>query len=359
MSWSFQLFRVGGTLVQVHWTFFLLLAWFGAIRWMAVGPEAAVFAVVFILLLFLCVLLHEFGHIFAARRYGIQTPTITLLPIGGVASMERMPEKPGQEIVVALAGPAVNVVIAFVLIAILGARIDPSAINLTENLGSDMLARVAFANIALVAFNLIPAFPMDGGRVLRAILAIRMGFVRATQLAANIGQMLAIALGFVGLLGNPLLILIAIFIYFAATAESQYVEMRSLARGYLARDAMITKFESLNPLSTADDAAALLLRTTQQEFPVLDSDSRLQGIVTRERLIEALRDHGGSTPVTEFMEKDIPVVMGTSTLENVIQILQQKGARAVAVNGPDNRLAGFITPENFAEMMMIGRAREA
>ena len=359
MSWSFPLFRLGGTLVQVHWTFFLLLAWFGAIQWMAVGPEAAVFAIIFIILLFLCVLLHEFGHIFAARRYGIKTPTITLLPIGGVASMERMPEKPSQEVIVALAGPAVNVVIAFVLIAILGARIDPSALDLEQNPGTNMMARVAVANVALVVFNLIPAFPMDGGRVLRALLAMKMGFVRATRTAASIGQMFAIVLGFVGLFGNPLLILIAIFVYFAATAESQYVEMRSLARGFLARDAMITKFEALGPTSTADDAASLLLRTTQQEFPVLDGNSRLQGIVTRDVLIEALRDRGGSTLVTEFMHKDIPVVSGHSTLDNVVTMMQQKSARAVAVTGPDERLLGFITPENFSEMLMIGRAREA
>jgi len=262
MTWSFRLLTVAGTEVRVHLTFFLLLAWFGAVQWMAAGPEAAAFAVVFIVLLFLCVLLHEFGHVFAARRYGIRTPDITLLPIGGLASLERMPEKPSQEIFVALAGPAVNVIIAFILVAFAGARLDPRALDLMENPASDMLSRLAIANVALVVFNLIPAFPMDGGRVLRALLAMRMGFVRATRTAAFVGQSLAFFLGFIGLLGNPLLILIAVFVYLAATAESQYVEMRSLARGYLARDAMITKFEHLTPTSTADDAVALLLRTT-------------------------------------------------------------------------------------------------
>lgn len=359
MAWSFRLLTVAGTQVRIHLTFFLLLAWFGAVQWMAVGLEAAVFAVIFIILLFVCVLLHEFGHVFAARRYGIRTPDITLLPIGGLASLERMPEKPSQEVIVALAGPAVNVVIAFVLVAFAGARLDPAALNLMENPASDMLARVAIANIALVVFNLIPAFPMDGGRVLRALLAMRMGFVRATRVAAVVGQSFAIFLGFIGLLGNPLLILIAVFVYLAATAESQYVEMRSLARGYLARDAMITRFEALSPTSTADDAVALLLRTTQQEFPVLDQSTRLQGIVTRDTLIEVLRDRGGSTPVAEFMHTDVPVVTSTATLDNVVQMLQQKRARAVAVAGPDNRLLGFITPENFTEIMMVGRAREA
>ncbi len=358
MSWSFRLLTVGGTQVRVHLTFFLLLAWFGAVQWLSAGFEAAVFAIIFILLLFLCVLLHEFGHVFAARRYGIRTPDITLLPIGGLASLERMPEKPSQEVVVALAGPAVNVVIAFVLIVLLGARLDPTDLNLLAEPGTNMLARVAVANVALVVFNMIPAFPMDGGRVLRALLAMRMGFVRATRVAAVVGQSFAIFLGFVGLFGNPLLVLIAVFVYLAATAESQFVEMRAVARGYLARDAMITTFEKLSPSSTADDAARLLLRTTQQEFPVLDSTSRLQGIVTRDGLIEALRDRGGDTPVAEFMVKDIPVVTGSATLENVVQMLQQKRTRAVAVAGADDRLVGFITAENFAEMMMIGRARQ-
>src|SRR5690606_9180630 len=202
-----------------------------------------------------------------------------------------------------------------ILVAFAGARLDPRALDLMENPASDMLSRLAIANVALVVFNLIPAFPMDGGRVLRALLAMRMGFVRATRTAAVVGQSLAIFLGFIGLLGNPLLILIAIFVYFAATAESQYVEMRSLARGYLARDAMITQFEALSPTSTADDAAALLLRTTQQEFPVLDGTARLMGIVTRDALIEALRDRGGSTLVTDFMHKDVPVVTGQATLD--------------------------------------------
>ena len=358
MAWSFRLLTVAGTEVRIHVTFLLLLAWFGAIQWMQSGPQSAVSAIVFILLLFLCVVLHEFGHVFAARRYGIRTPTVTVLPIGGLASLERMPEKPAQEIVVALAGPAVNVVIALVLLVILGGRLNASDLDFLQDPGSNMLARIAMANVVLVVFNLIPAFPMDGGRVLRALLAMPFGFVKATRIAAFVGQVFAIFLGLIGLTGNPLLVLIAVFVYLAATAESQFVEMRSLARGYLARDAMITSYEKLERNSTADDAAALLLRTTQQEFPVLDSADRLQGIVTRDGLIQVLREKGGSTPVSEFMQTDIPVVTGSACLENVIQVLQQKRAHAVAVAGPDQRLAGFITPENFAEVMMVGRARQ-
>ena len=181
MGWSFRLFDVGGTAVRVHVTFFLLLAWIAAIHWARGGAAEAIDGIVFILALFACVVLHEFGHVFAARRYGIKTSDVTLLPIGGVASLERMPEKPSQEIVVALAGPAVNIVIALVLMFVLGARFDLSQMAQLEQAQSTLTGRIAAANMMLFAFNLIPAFPMDGGRVLRAILAIWMGYTRATR----------------------------------------------------------------------------------------------------------------------------------------------------------------------------------
>src|SRR5882672_12746816 len=171
MGWSIKLFDVGGTAVRIHVTFFLLLAWIAAIHWAKGGVASAIDGVIFIVALFVCVVLHEFGHIFAARRYGIRTPDVTLLPIGGVASLERMPEKPSQEIVVALAGPAVNLVIALALVVLLGARFDLTQMAQLEQAQSTLTARVAAANVALLVFNLIPAFPMDGGRVLRALLA--------------------------------------------------------------------------------------------------------------------------------------------------------------------------------------------
>src|SRR5215831_4307244 len=223
MGWSIKLFDVGGTAVRIHLTFFLLLAWIAAIHWSRGGTAAAVDGVLFIIALFACVVLHEFGHIVAARRYGIRTPDVTLLPIGGVASLERMPEKPGQEIVVALAGPAVNLVIALVLMFLLGARFDLSQMAQLEQAQTTLIGRIAAANVVLFVFNLIPAFPMDGGRVLRAILAVWLGYTRATRAAAMIGQALAIVFAFLGLLGNPLLVLVAVFIFLAASGEAGYV----------------------------------------------------------------------------------------------------------------------------------------
>jgi Zn-dependent protease len=301
MGWSIRLFDVAGTAVRIHLTFFLLLAWIAAIHWSSGGPAAAADGVVFIVLLFLCVLAHEFGHVFAARRYGIATSDVTLLPIGGVASLERMPEKPGQEIFVALAGPAVNLVIAVVLVVVLGARFDLTQMAQLEQATTTMTGRVAAANVALLVFNLIPAFPMDGGRVLRALLAVPLGYTRATRVAATIGQGLAFVFALLGLLGNPLLILIAVFIFLAASGEAGYVQAREYTRGYLASQAMITNYQALGPAATIDDAAALLLRTTQQEFPVVDASGSMQGLLTRDALIATLQQTGGTTPVADVM----------------------------------------------------------
>src|SRR5262245_49349810 len=286
MGWSIRLFNVGGTAVRIHLTFFLLLAVYAWIGWQQGGAPAAIDLVTFIVLLFVCVVLHEFGHVFAARAYGIRTSDVTLLPIGGVASLERMPEKPAQEIVVALAGPAVNLLIAIALMLLLGARFDVTQVAQLEQAQTTLMGRAAAANVALLVFNLIPAFPMDGGRVLRALLATGLGYTRATRVAAAIGQGLAVVLAIVGLMGNPLLVLIAVFIFLAASGEAGYVQMRDYTRGYLASHAMITNFQTLGPQSTADDAAQLLLRTTQKEFPVVDGAGVLRGIVTHEALIK-------------------------------------------------------------------------
>jgi Zn-dependent protease/CBS domain-containing protein len=357
MGWSIRLFSVAGTAVRIHLTFFLLLAWIAAIYWTRGGPQAAVDGVVFIVLLFVCVVLHEFGHILAARAYGIRTSDVTLLPIGGVASLERMPEKPGQEIVVALAGPAVNLVIAAALAIVLGASFDLGQMAQLEEVRASLAGRIAAANVVLCLFNLIPAFPMDGGRVLRALLAIRLGYTRATRVAATIGQGLAFAFALLGLLGNPLLILIAVFIFLAASGEAGYVQARDYTRGYLAAHAMITAYKTLGPSSIADDAASLLLRTTQQEFPVVDGAGMLRGVLTRDALIKALQRRGGTTPVLEIMERDIPTVPETACLDNVFQLLQRSAARVVGVVDPGGRLVGYITVENLSELIMIQSSR--
>jgi stage IV sporulation protein FB len=356
MSWSFPIGRLWGSEIRIHITFFLLLAWIGVAHYRVGGVPAAIEGIVFILALFACVVAHEFGHILAARRYGIRTPDITLLPIGGVARLERMPEKPGQEIVVALAGPAVNVVIALVLILFLNARLDVLALERLDNPALDFTARLASVNLFLVVFNLIPAFPMDGGRVLRAILALRFSRRQATRIAARIGQALAFVFGFFGLMGNPMLLFIAIFVYLAASAEAQSVAVIDLSRTIGVRDVMITRFETLGPHATIGEAAEMLLHTTQHEFPVVGGDGRLRGFLTRNAMIQALSRTGRDTPVLEAMVTEVYTVPAHARLEVALRALQEHGRAAIGVVDWDGRLVGYITAENIGELMMLENA---
>lgn len=354
MQWSYTILRVAGTEIRIHLTFLLLLAWIGIAYWQDGGARAAIEGVGFIVAVFACVVLHEFGHATAARRYGIRTPKITLLPIGGVAELERLPEKPSEEIIVAVAGPLVNVVIAGFLILGLGATVGTEALTSMEDPKIEFVARLAAVNVWLVLFNLIPAFPMDGGRVLRALLATRYSRVRATEIAGTIGQFAAFAFGFLGLVGgNVLLIFVAIFVYLAATAETQAIGLQDAARAVDVRDAMITRFESLPATASLDDAAQALLRTTQHEFPVVDGAGKLRGVLTRAHLVAGLQQRGEKTPAAEMMATDIPLVGEGEKLSEALEHLQKGAASAVGVVDAGGRLVGYVTIENIGELMML------
>lgn len=357
MSWSIPLGRIAGTEIRLHLTFLLFLAWIGLSHGLRGGTAEAISGVVFICLIFLCVLLHEFGHSLAARRYGIATPDITLLPIGGVARLERIPENPAEELVVALAGPAVNVVIAAVLFVILGGAPSPEAAMNLENGAHGLLERLFWVNVTLVLFNLIPAFPMDGGRVLRALLGYRLGHRRATEVAAQIGQGVAFLLGLVGLLnGAPLLVFVALFVWLGAGAESQAVQMRELSRGMIAADAMITRYEELPVTARIADAIELLLRTSQTDFPVVDGGGRLRGILTRSDMIKALQQAGPDSAVLEAMQREVAVVPHRAPLEQAMAAMQQAAGPVGVVDGT-GRLVGLLTQENLGEMLMVEAAR--
>lgn len=357
MAWSITLGRVYGTAVRIHLTFLLLLLFIWLSSYRLGGAEQAWNGVVYISLLFACVLLHEFGHIFAARRYGIRTPEVTLWPFGGVASLERIPEKPGEELVVALAGPAVNVVIALLLFVVLGAQPEAATLARIEDPTSNLLTRLASANLFLVAFNLLPAFPMDGGRVLRALLAYRMGAARATAIAARIGQGFAFLLAFLGLFSNPMLIVIALFIFMAASQEAAGMQMRALSQGLRAEHGMVRAFVSLPPGATVGDAVDALIATTQKEFPVVDGAGMLRGVLTRDAIIKALRETGPPVPVIDVMHRDVPTMPAWARLDDAFRLMSEAGAPAVAVTGDDGRLVGLVTPENVGEMLMVEAAR--
>ena len=355
MSWSLNIGSIAGTAIRIHFTFLLFLVWIFVANWASGGPPAAWQGLIFILLLFACVLAHEFGHIFTARAFGVPTPDVTLLPIGGVARLARIPEEPRQEFLIAIAGPLVNVAIAVVLL-LLGAHLNARDLVAMESSRISLIDRLAAVNLFLAVFNMIPAFPMDGGRVLRALLAIKLGHVRATEIAATIGQLVAFGLGFLGLFGNPLLIFIAIFVYLAASSEAHLVAIRAMSRDVPVSAAMITNYATLTPDEHIEAAINTLLHTSQTEFPVIDADRRLVGLLGRDGIIRALKTLGPDARVTDAMMKDVPTVDSRTCLEDAFRILQEKSAPAVGVVDRVGRLIGLITSETVGEMLMVKSA---
>ncbi len=356
MPWSLTVGRFGGTAVKIHITFLLFLVWIAASAWGRGGWSAALDSTVFIVLLFLCVVLHEFGHILAARRYGIQASEVTLLPIGGVASLQRLPSDPRQELVVALAGPAVNLVIGLVLALMLGS-VRPGELTQIDDPHLSLMGRLAAANIFLVVFNLIPAFPMDGGRVLHALLAMRVGGVLATEIAAKIGQAFALGLGFLGLFGNPLLLFIAIFVYMAAAGEAQMSAAHETLKGLSVAAAMETRFTPIPIDATLGQAVDALLATAQREFPVVDAFRKPAGLLTREDILAAVRSHGGDEPAAAFMRAGVDSVRPATPVESVFERLQDPKAGALYVTDTDGAIVGLLTRQALAEIVLIRSAR--
>ncbi|HEV2293936.1 MAG TPA: site-2 protease family protein [Tepidisphaeraceae bacterium] len=359
MSWSFRIARIAGIDIRIHFTFFLLLAWIGYAFYSRGGAPAMWQGIIFILALFLCVLLHELGHAFAAARYGIKTPDITLLPIGGLARLQRMPDHPVQELVVAVAGPLVNVVIAVAITLGIGAAAGFSPDVQLDNPRVPMLLQLRNVNILLVLFNLIPAFPMDGGRVLRALLAMRISYGRATAIAAGVGQFMAFLFALWGLLApNPLLLLIALFVYMGATQEAAFTQMREAARNASANDAMITDFHMLPATATLGDAVDALLSTSQREFPITDDAGAVVGVLTREDLIAGLRQSDAAAPVSGVMRSGVPTVRAGSSLEEAFRIMAEGSVPLVMVLDRLSKPIGMITAENVGELMMVQSALE-
>ena len=232
VKWSYRLATVAGIQVRVHLTFLLLLGFYAWVYYLDGGLKAAAGGVTLTLLIFLCVLLHEFGHAFAAKIFGISTPDITLLPIGGIARLARMPANPWQELAIAIAGPAVNVLIAILLWFTVVGNLPASEFSLIDTAGGMLSAKLLAVNLLLVGFNMIPAFPMDGGRVLRALLATRLRYVAATRLAARVGQVIAVI--FVGASlsrwGTPMLAFIGAFVFLGAQQELAHARLREAAQ---------------------------------------------------------------------------------------------------------------------------------
>lgn len=365
MRWSFKLGRFAGIDVFLHPTFFLLIPYV-LLSHTARGDDAfaALEGLLFVLSIFFCVVLHEYGHALTARRFGIRTRDITLLPIGGVARLERMPADPRQELLVALAGPAVNVVIATAILPILLLTGGLVPVEELGPSGGPFLERLMLVNVFLVIFNLIPAFPMDGGRVLRALLALVMDYVRATRIAATVGQAMAFVLAWAGLfvLENPMLLLIAVFVWIGAGAEANQTAIRSALAGIPVSHAVLTDFRALSPRSTLGDAVELVLAGSQTDFPVME-DGRVVGVLTRQALMVGLAEQGRHAPVAATMRTDFEVADASETLERALERVADPGSCPVVPVVRAGRLVGLLTPENAGEFMMIqgalrGRVRD-
>jgi len=279
-----------------------------------------------------------------------------LLPIGGVSSLERLPSDPAEELVVALAGPAVNLVIGLALIAVVGS-IRPDELTQIDNPNLSLLGRLAIANIFLVVFNLIPAFPMDGGRVLHALLAMRVGGPRATEIAARIGQALAFGFGFLGLFGNPLLLFIAIFVYIAAAGEAQMSAAHEALKGVTVGEAMETRFTPVSIDASLGQAVDALLATAQHEFPVVDAFGKPAGLLTRDDILSALREHGRDEPAAAFMRSGVESVRAAQPVEGLFERLQDPKAAALYVTDAAGKIIGLLTRHALGEVMMIRAAR--
>lgn len=356
MQWRLRIGRFRGIDVFVHATFLLLLGWIAFSSYQQSGTVEGVLAgLALITTVFTIVVMHEFGHALMAQRFGVGTRDITLYPIGGVARLERIPEKPAHELVIAIAGPAVNIALAILIGLVLVTfgvpllpELDPERITATF---ADIPVRLFWVNIMLALFNLLPAFPMDGGRVLRALLAMRLDHRVATETAAAIGRLLAVGLGLFGVLYSPMLVLIALFVWMAGGAEASAVEARSVLRDLPVRAAMLRDQRTLDVDATLDDAVRLLIEGTQTEFPIERAGS-LVGVLTRSRLIEGLAQHGKEGRVGDVMQTEVTKVDADEMLELALERIEANPTRTAFVM-QGGALIGMLTMENLGELLMV------
>jgi Zn-dependent protease/CBS domain-containing protein len=353
---AFRIATVAGIPIRLHWTFLVLLVALGFISLRPGGNEGL--SLLFVVALFCCVVLHELGHAITALRYGIRTRDIVLYPIGGVASLETLP-KPRQELWIALAGPAVNLVIAGALYLIVQAAGQSLRFQM-EGPRPHFLANLYWTNLMLAAFNMIPAFPMDGGRVLRSLLARVMSEDTATQIAARIGQFIAILIGLYGLFGpgGMSLLFIAVFVYLGAGQEAAIYRTKALVSGHRVREAMVREFHTLPVGTTLREAADTLLAGTQQDFPIVHG-SEVVGILPRSALLQGMATEGPEGYVAGVMLREYPVVHPDDDLEAVLMEIQGGMSGPILVMTDETRsaesLVGMLIQENLLEFLMLSQ----
>lgn len=356
MKWSIPLGRVAGIPIRMHLTFLLLLAWIAWMGWQLNGLSSSLWALALINCLFACVVLHELGHSLVAIRFGAQVHNVTLLPIGGVASMKSIPERPYQELLVSMAGPSVNLLIAGILVVARGGLpVWPWRIDVPRS-HTELLDDLLAANLVLIVFNLIPAFPMDGGRILRSLLAMILPYPKATGVATTLGQMLALGFILVGLLENPLLILIGLFVFIGAESEDRAVHIKEMLRDVLAEEVMVTDFVSLHPEDTLGRCLEYVYHHRQEDFPVL-ADGQLRGLLARKDWLVALHRDGVQVRVADVMKRRFVSVSpktSVARLYNDLWLLKQ-GVFPVIEGG---KVVGLLTAEDVGRFLIVQEAQK-
>jgi Zn-dependent protease/predicted transcriptional regulator len=355
MRWSWKIGEVAGIGIYIHATFWLLILFIIFATWThGRSLGTALYGAIFVLVIFGCITLHELGHALAARRFGVETRDITLLPIGGLARLEQMPKNPIHELWVALAGPAVNVIIAAALYLGLWGAGAQWNLGQFRWFGGDFLNELMIVNLWLVAFNMIPAFPMDGGRVLRALLATHMEFTRATRIAARVGQGIAGVFALVGLFTDPFLIFIALFVWAGAQQEAAMPQMHSSVRGIPVHRVMLTEFQRLAPDDSLGQLADPLLASEQHDFPVMFGD-RLLGLVSRDNMTRTLAQAGSGARVRDVMRRDVPMADSQQPLEQALALFREGDFQSIPVEH-EGRLVGMLTLEKIREFLTVQAA---
>ncbi len=336
MRGAIRLIRLFGIPVQVHWSFFLLFVWVAYIGWSSgLGLYSAGWLALFMVALFVCVVMHEFGHALMARRFGIRTHDITLLPIGGVARLDRIPEQPGQELLVAIAGPLVNVVVAAALWGWLswqrGLWVSDALMTLVHPSGAlflysrNFLPALAFTNLFVAAFNMLPAFPLDGGRVTRALLSLWWPRVTATRIAAYLGQGIALLLLLLAFLNFDLILgLIAVFVFTTASREYRYVRDSQMLTSVPVHHVMRRRYTLLAPSDPVGLALRLMTRNGEQGFLLLDELGRPSMAVDEETLLaHVMEGKPEQTPVGELAKRVPAPLAATMPLSDAIRQMEQ------------------------------------
>jgi len=359
MKGSFKLGNIAGIGLFIHWTFSLLILFIVYVNYKA-GQNATqiLWSVLFVLCIFLTVLLHELGHALTAKKYNIKTKDITLLPIGGLARLERLPEKPSEELMVAFAGPLVNIALAF--ITSLFITIPNTSEELVAQLANGVNSNNFFINFYLVNFvlaffNLIPAFPMDGGRVLRALLSYKLERHLATKIAARIGQVLAVGFIFLGFYSNPFLIFIGIFVFIGAQIESEYTESKHMLKGYTVRDVIMKQYPIIDYNETLETAVKLMLDSQNKHFLVTENGIPM-GTLNREQIIEALSKKEDETELSSIIDRDLIMLQADSLLEDVFELVY-KNKHTLMLVIEDNQLIGTLDTENLLEFILINEVK--